>query len=125
MTTKPEMSDQELIEKTQLSIRFLSNSTHQYNTGERLKLISNFTDLLSRFEKAQKENEELKTELNFKNVTRIEVVNHHCDAEKLGRVFYFHKFDMNVFTAIQDEGRTLKLFIENTLPNPPKQTTNE
>lgn len=57
MTTKPELTDQHLQEKARESIRFIADNRHLYNDGERLELISNFTDLLTRFEKLTKENE--------------------------------------------------------------------
>lgn len=55
------------------------------------------------------ESEELKKSSN--KITRIEVINHSKEGQ-LGRVFTLHSNKINnVETQLQDDGKTLKIFI--------------
>ncbi len=49
--------------------------------------------------------------MNTNKVTRVEVINHSKNAKPLGRAFVKHDCE-NVEIQLQDNERTLKIFIE-------------
>jgi hypothetical protein len=56
--------------------------------------------------------------MEWKKINRVEVVNHYADEESPGHgrsfVFWVDEGTAEVAEAIQDEGRTLKIFIRRT-----------
>ena len=55
-------------------------------------------------------------------VTRIEVIDHRQSAKPIGRVFTSRSCRVEMF--LQDDERTLKVFVDSPLPSPPQAASS-